>query len=638
MSSCVKQLERLNTLKRTIMNKLYSQIIFFFLFPLFSYAQICTGNLGDNIFEEGDFGSGSSNNVLENPNIAPGYTYTTNSPSDGFYILTNNTGAWSNLYGTWLSLRDNSSDPNGYMMVVNASFEQGDFYKQTIEGLCENTLYIFTADIINIVKQNVSDHHPPNVSFLLNDEVLYNTGDILQTERWNTYGFTFTTTEAQESLTLTLRNNAPGGIGNDLALDNITFRPCGPEALILPLEIANICEDGDPIQLDATVEGTQYETPVFQWQRSFDEGETWEDMSGENNQNIIHTDRASGFYYYRYLLANDENNLANSKCRVNSNIKIVHVVPKFYEITDTLCQGLTFEVGNSSYKETGVYVDSLLSSLNCDSIVTLNLTIIPDQGIEANTNVLAPSCATFADGEIRIDNLRNFYPPFRIDMQGELPDSTGVFRDLAAGNYAATIEDYFGCLWSENIQIVDPEKFIIDLGGNLKIDLGDSIQLSLKSNYDFSNLNWQPKDALLCESNCLNEAWFPRQSDTYTLSATSEFGCFASDSIKVVVVPKRKVYVPNAFSPSGNNANQRFTIFGATPNVQRILQLQIFDRWGNLLFEQIDFPPNSLEHGWNGTSPSGKLQNGTYIFVAKVLFLDEQIRDYSGEVVLLESD
>lgn len=615
-------------------NRLYIHLLL--LLPFFSHAQICTGNLGDNIFEAGDFGRGTSSDILEDPKIAPGYIYTTpGPPGDGFYTITNNTGAWSQLFGTWMSLRDNSSDPNGYMMVVNASFEQGDFYEQTIEGLCENTFYVFTADIINIVKKNISDHHPPNVSFLLNGEEFYNTGDILQTERWNTYGFTFTTTEGQESLTLTLRNNAPGGIGNDLALDNITFRPCGPEALILPLEIANICEDGDPIQLDATVNGDQYNTPVFQWQRSFDEGITWEDIPGETNPSITHTERASGFYYYRYLLANDESNLANSKCRVNSNIKIVHVVPKFYEIIDTLCQGLTLEVGNSVYNEGGIYVDSLLSSLGCDSIITLNLTIVPDRGIKANTEVIAPSCATYADGEIRITEVQNFYPPFRIELVGEPPNRLGIFENLTAGVYAASITDHFGCTWSEEIQVIDPEQFIIDLGNNIRIDLGDSIQLMLQSNYNLSDLNWQPQ---LCEVNCLEEALFPRQSDTYTLSATSKFGCFASDSVIVTVIPTRKVYVPNVFAPEGNDVNQRFTIFGGEPNVQRILQLQIFDRWGNLLFEQTDFPPNSLTHGWDGASPNGNLQNGTYIYVAKVLFLDEQIRDYSGEVLLLKSD
>jgi len=71
---------------------------------------------------------------------------------------------------------------------------------------------------------------------------------------WNTYGFTFTTGPGVTEVSLSLVNNAPGGIGNDLILDNISFQACGPEALILPETVANICEDGDPITLDATVQ------------------------------------------------------------------------------------------------------------------------------------------------------------------------------------------------------------------------------------------------------------------------------------------------------------------------------------------------------------------------------------------------
>jgi hypothetical protein len=91
--------------------------------PCSSFAQVCTGNLGDNIFEAGDFGKGVTNLLYPNPGIAPGYGYANSvPPPDGLYIITNNTGAWSGLYPTWLGIRDNSNDPNGYMMVVNASF------------------------------------------------------------------------------------------------------------------------------------------------------------------------------------------------------------------------------------------------------------------------------------------------------------------------------------------------------------------------------------------------------------------------------------------------------------------------------------------------------------------------------------
>ena len=74
------------------------------------FAQLCGGNLGDNIFTDGDFGRGTDNLIRVDPTIAPGYTYTTSvPPQDGEYVITNNTGAWSGLFGTWLPIRDNSS-------------------------------------------------------------------------------------------------------------------------------------------------------------------------------------------------------------------------------------------------------------------------------------------------------------------------------------------------------------------------------------------------------------------------------------------------------------------------------------------------------------------------------------------------
>jgi len=239
------------------------------LFPFWAFGQICGGNLGENIFESGDFGSAFSNIVLQDPQIAPGFQYTISPPpGDGFYTITNNTGQWSNLFTGWLSIGDNSPDPNGYMMVVNASFSPGLFYEQEISGLCDNTLYEFSADVINLIESS-QGFILPNISFLIDGNAVFTTGPVPENEQWNTYGFTFITEPGQNTITLSLRNNAPGGIGNDLALDNITFHPCGPEALILPTTIANICEDGAPITLEATIVCTQYDTPAFQWQQSF---------------------------------------------------------------------------------------------------------------------------------------------------------------------------------------------------------------------------------------------------------------------------------------------------------------------------------------------------------------------------------
>lgn len=614
--------------------------LFFSLFLLFTIeisGQICEGNLGENIFTEGDFGTGAANVLQPNPQIAPGYIYNTNPPPyDGSYTVTNNTNEWLGIFPTWLKIGDNSPDPEGYMMVVNASYEPGLFYEQEIDGLCENTLYVFSADIINMIEQLVGGHIAPDVSFLINGIQVYTTGDIPQDEQWKTYGFTFSTDPGQTSVTLSLRNNAPGGVGNDLGLDNVTFRPCGPEALILPFDIANICEDGDPIDLEATIIGDQYDTPAFQWQQSFDEGMTWEDVPGATSSTFTHTNLASGFYYYRYLLAGAPANVSNSKCRVISNVKIIHVVPKFYTIIDTLCQGLSFNVGNSVYSNTGIYVDSLISSLGCDSIVTLDLTIVPDAEIDATILVTDPRCSDSEDGSIVIDTVINGTSPLTYYFNNELFLNGFIFPDLSAGDYLISIRDRYGCSFEEEIILEGPPPLIIDLGADWTVELGESIRIEPTSSDLVESYVWEPADLIDCEGDCWNLEWVPPNSMTLKMTATSENDCVASDSVSIEVIKNRKVYIPNTFSPNSDGTNDYFTIYGDVPNVQIIEKMIVFDRWGGVVFENYDFLPNEQVDGWDGTSKGETLDNGVFVYLVVIRFLDDEVVRYAGDITLLK--
>lgn len=608
-----------------------------FLFSLKGSAQICEGNLGDNIFESGDFGSGTANLLSEDPQIAPGYRYSRSTPPvDGTYVITNNTGAWSNLYGTWMELRDNSSDPNGYMMVVNADYTPGNFYEQVVDNLCENTLYEFSADVINIVKRGVTNHGEPNISFLINDEVRYTTGDIPQDERWYTFGFTFETQPGETSVKLVLQNNAPGGIGNDLALDNISFRACGAEALILPRDIANICEDGEPINLTATVVGEQYDTTAFQWQRSPDEGFTWEDIPNGTMDNIDHTNLAGGFYYYRYLLSNSQNNLLNPKCRVNSNVKVVRVVPKFYEVIDTLCEGLTLTVGSSEYTKSGVYTDSLQTYIGCDSIVTTRLTIVNDPMITAQVEAIDPSCFGSEDASITVQSVSNANLPYTIELNrnDSWIASNANFTNLPATDYPLLIQDRFDCAYLDTISLKDPTPFVIDLGTDILLNLGETIDRSIISNYPILSIEENGVPALDC-SNCLFSNWQPLANTEYSVTATSEKGCLASDSINISIDDNRRVFIPNAFSPNLDGENEYFTILVDAAAVKNIQQLSVFDRWGNLVFQVEDLPINELQAGWDGTVNGKMMDTGVYTYLFEVVFIDDLVKQYSGSVLLL---
>jgi|GEM_PF-2755140 len=71
-----------------------------------SGQHLCTGNLGENILKEGDFGTGDSNIVLNDPGIAPGYVHhdSASAPPNGSYMLTNDMSAWNFLHPSWLPL------------------------------------------------------------------------------------------------------------------------------------------------------------------------------------------------------------------------------------------------------------------------------------------------------------------------------------------------------------------------------------------------------------------------------------------------------------------------------------------------------------------------------------------------------
>lgn len=602
-----------------------------------AYTQeTCTGNLGVNIFEDGDFGSGFANIPTTDPGIAPGYIYSTNPPpNDGFYTITNNTGTWP-LFPTWLSVTDNSPDPNGYMMVVNASFETGAFYDKEIVGLCENTLYEFSADIFNLIEPSVTNHILPNVSFLINDVIQYTTGNVPQNNSWITYGFTFTTGPGETSVRLTLRNNAPGGIGNDLCLDNISFRACGPEALILPLEVENICEDGSPIELFATILGDQYPDPAIQWQESFDEGVSWQDIAGAIDTSITHTNLSAGFYYYRYLLANTADNLQNDKCRVISNIKVVFVQPKLYSLVDTICEGGAFIVGTSEYTQTGMYVDSLISSIGCDSIVMLDLTVVPDFNISADVMAFPPLCPGFEDGSILVNNVNTVYPPYTVFFENVTDDGPeSLFDGLGAGDYTVNITDNFGCQFEEIVNVPEASSFTIDLGPDQTINLGEGIQLPLVTPNTVSSIIWQPEEGIICEPDCLSPYILPTQTTTYSLTLSTAAGCMVSDSLTITVVEVRQVYIPTAFSPNDDGRNDIFTIFANTPNVEQITSLQIFNRWGGLVFENKDFPPNDISIGWDGKWKTERLGSDVFTYFAVVRFLDGREISYTGDIQLV---
>lgn len=122
-------------------------------------------------------------------------------------------------------------------------------------------------------------------------------------------------------------------------------------------------------------------------------------------------------------------------------------------------------------------------------------------------------------------------------------------------------------------------------------------------------------------------------SDTGTyvirLITSTQYGCIDSTYQRITIEPDFNFYIPNAFSPNGDNINDSFTGKGI---FIKAFEMRIFDRWGDMVFftDDIDKP-------WDGKANSGNdiAQMDVYVYVVVVTDLKNKKHDYRGIVTLV---
>ncbi len=299
---------------------------------LYSYAiqaQICTGSLGDPVVNI-TFGQGAAGPSSYVPTSS--YTYTSSTcPNDGYYTITSYTAACFDDH--WFTVT-NDHTGNGNFMLVNASYQPGDFFVTTVSDLCPNTTYEFSSWIMNVLN---TFGIQPDIVFTIekpDGTILgsYDTGNIPGTSSpvWVKYGILFTTPPDNANIVLRMRNNSPGGNGNDLALDDIAFRPCGAQitaSIENNPDTVNICSGNTTKYNLFGSASSVYQKPVYQWQSSSDKGITWQDIPGAIGKSYPRPPVIQpGNYLYRFAVS-DSIVASITTCRVASNVLSIYVHP-----------------------------------------------------------------------------------------------------------------------------------------------------------------------------------------------------------------------------------------------------------------------------------------------------------------------
>lgn len=240
----------------------------------------------------------------------------------------------------------------GYMLLVNSDNIPSVVYRQSLNNLCPNTYYEFSAWIKNVCSvcgvnpSGTQTYEPgvnPNLTFVLDGIDRYNTGEVAYADGWIKKGFVFRTGPSQTSLEFSIRTNSPGGGGNDWAMDDVAIATCLPDMNYTPTLNPVVCE-GNPLVINNTIASYFGNYSHHQWQRSTDGGITWTDLGAARDSVPVYNPLTGAYEYetsftidpsnttaadsgnlYRVLVATTADNLNNSACRVTDGVSFINL-------------------------------------------------------------------------------------------------------------------------------------------------------------------------------------------------------------------------------------------------------------------------------------------------------------------------
>lgn len=494
---------------------LFSGVLALLAFSSLSSQAQCGGGYGAPIFNE-TFGTGTTAGPpltvdhglgTDYSTGATGYTYqdpTAAVVQDNFYTVVTSPQIG---HSDWVNIHDHTGNTNGKMLLVNAAYAPNIFYKRKVTGLCFNTNFLFSSWFVEVNGPAsfgiCGTPLPSNVRFEVQDSL----GNILDSTRtgtikalnnanppWINFTFSFNT-GLYSTVYVVLRNIAPGGCGNDLAIDDITLRACGPTInFIAPA--GKVCLNNS-ISFTATP-GAGYSPPYFQWQLSTDNGVTWGNISGATSSvySIAKVQMFQNNYQFRCLIAGSQLNVNSTSCSVPSPVAtlVIQTQPVKFNQPPAVCQNS----GLFNLVPYGVPAGGLFSGTGTTG--TNGSSFDPTKGVLGTANKL-------------------YY----------------TFQNASTG---CTSTD------STTINILSSPVTKITANGATNMCAGAQVQLTIVGT---GTIQWYKNNVAI--SGATGSVYYASTSGTYKVIQKNSFGCSTADSIPVVIFP-----VPTLFLNGGNSS------------------------------------------------------------------------------------
>jgi len=217
-------------------------------------------------------------------------------------------------------------------------------------------------------------------------------------------------------------------------------------------------------------------------------------------------------------------------------------------------------------------------------------------------------------------NTFNWSPPVGLNITSGFgvvanPTSTTI--------YTVQIGKDLFCSSTLTVMVKVNPKPVVFAGRDSIYNLDELIYLNANGT---GTLTWISGSNIVCQ-NCPVTIVKPLRDECYVIEAENEFGCKVQDKVCIQLTTDIYYYAPNSFSPNNDNLNDVFYLFG---NGLNDFKMEIFDRWGSLLFYSTD---QSL--GWDGKFNGVICKNDSYIYKITFKGLNGKLNLKQGYINLI---
>ncbi len=306
----------------------------------------------------------------------------------------------------------------------------------------------------------------------------------------------------------------------------------------------------------------------------------------------------------------------------------VEVVPIGQTTFQFSINGIDFQDENSFENlAPGLYTLTIIDEFNCTA--SEDVIIDPSDSVRLEFVDLTPASCEELNGSLKAF-ASGGTGELRYRVNGLDVQVNPEFTNLSEGIYVVEVIDEAGCTDMEEVDLEGSPALRIDQVSRVATDCGEST----------GSISIEPSGGTGRIRASINDKTFQPFYDfenlpigDYIILISDELGC-TLDTVLRVPQNECPFYIPNAFSPNGDGANDLFKIYPHPEFRGQFLSMKIFDRWGEFVYEKQNF--DVYEDGWDGIFLGKPFDPAVFVYVVELIYENGKEGQLAGDVHLIK--